>query len=179
MTMGAVRLRPTAALDFTRAVSRAGRNAGPALMFDWWYGGKLTLVELRTVIGEVWMTAEWPAACLGEAEWINLFQMVGFISDDGRSPPTEPLIVYRGTTWGRRRGMSWTLDPLRAEWFADRWNSGGKGEGLVFKTIVDPSAVLALLGDAEGRDEDEVVVDPALLPPITRRCVQAESKTTS
>lgn len=177
MTMGAVSLRPTAALDFTRAVFEAGRNAGPALMFDWWYGGKLTLPELRAVIGDVWMAAEWPAASLGQAEWIELFRLVGFVSDDGRPPPTEPLVVYRGTTWGRRRGMSWTLDPLRAEWFADRWTSGGRGEGLVFKTRVDPGAVLALLGDPDGRNEEEIVVDPTLLPPITRRCVQGESTT--
>ncbi len=73
--------------------------------------------------------------------------------------------VYRGSTWGRRRGMSWTEDRERAEWFADRWNARRTGTALVFKIMVEPEAVLALLAD---RDEAEVVVDPAMLPPIRR-----------
>ncbi len=129
--------------------------------------GKLTRGELRTVIGDVW-SAEWPAAALGQREWISLFRTAGFVADDGRQVPAEPMKVYRGSTWGRRRGMSWTEDRARAEWFAARWNARETGAGLVFETTVQPEAVLALIGIEGGRDEAEVVVDPAMLPPILR-----------
>jgi homospermidine synthase len=39
--------------EFRREALRAGRNAGPALLFDWWYGDKLTVEELRVLAPEV------------------------------------------------------------------------------------------------------------------------------
>ncbi len=161
-------LRTPAALAFEKEAAFLGRNAGTALLSDWWYGGKLTRDDLHAVIGDVWSGAEWPAAALGQREWVSFFRIAGFVSDDGRPVPTEPIKVYRGSTWGRRRGMSWTEDRARAEWFAARWNARETGAGLVFETTVQPEAVLALLNAEGGRKEAEVVVDPAMLPPIRR-----------
>jgi hypothetical protein len=154
----------TAVMAFTKATLAAGRNAGPSLLFDWWYSGRLTTEDLRAVIGDVWVSAEWPAAALGQRQWIEFFRIAGFVADDSRPPPTEPMKVYRASTWGRRRGMSWTEDRERAQWFANRWTARGR-TALVFETWVEPKAVLALLGD---RGEAEVVVDPGMLPPIRR-----------
>ncbi len=111
------------------------------------------------------------ASCIvGQREWVSMFRTAGFVTDDEkyRPFPTEPLTVYRGTTWGGRRGMSWTEDRERAGWFAGRWNP----TALVFEVRIDPAAVLARLGVPGGRDEHEVVVDPVMLPPIGRRCIQ-------
>jgi hypothetical protein len=160
-------IRSTAALAFTKAAAAAGRNAGPALLFDWWYGGRLTTEELHAVIGDVWVSAEWPAAALGQRQWVEFFRIAGFVADDGRPMPTEPMKVYRGSTWGRRRGMSWSEDREQAEWFANRWTARGR-TALVLETLVEPAAVLALLSDKDGRAESEVVVDPAMLRPIRR-----------
>jgi hypothetical protein len=139
------------------------------MLFDWWFGGHLTADHLRQVIADVWQSAEWPERKLSTIEWVDLFRTAGFVSDPpDRQRPTEPLTIYRGTTWGRRRGMAWTEDPERAEWFAGRWASWRTGEGLVFKATIDPAGVLALI---DGRKEAEVVIDPACLPPLGRAAV--------
>ncbi len=151
--------------DFETQVSGYGRNYGPAILFDWWYFGKLTRDDLRAVIGGVWSGAEYPSRSLGQADWVGLFRKVGFVSDTGQPPPTEPMTVHRGTSWGRRRGMAWTTDEAVAGWFADRYRRMGL-EAMVFTVTVEPGAVLAML--AEERNESEVVVDPFMLPPVRR-----------
>lgn len=168
------RLKRTAALDFTKAALRLGRNDGPALLVDWWADGRLTRRDLRAVITEVWQMAEWPERRLGTSTWVDLFRTAGFVDDEDEDaePPTELLCVCRGSTWGHRRGMAWTRNVEQAKWFADRWTAWGKGEGLVFEVTVPPETVLALIGMGGGRDEAEVVVDPALLPPIGRRGIR-------
>lgn len=152
--------------EFTATALRLGRNHGPALLFDWWYGRRLTREDLAAVIGDVWTDAEWPAASLTVANWVELFRTAGFVSDENQPKPTEPLRIWRGTTWGRRRGMSWTTERDRAKWFANRWERDDRHHALVFETVVEPAVVLALL--TGGRSESEVVVDPRLLPAIRR-----------
>jgi len=142
----------------------AGRNGGPDVLVNWWLSGRLDREELRRHITAVWQLAEWPAA-LGIRTWVTMFREAGFISDTDEPVPDYPLTVYRGTTWGRRRGMSWTTDIDRARWFAARWQLRGE-RGEVFTAIVPPAAVLALVGDPENHNEEEVVVDPAMLPPL-------------
>lgn len=156
---------PDGAEGFLRTAYRAGRANGPRLLQSWFINGRLTNDDLREVLAFVWSAAEWPAESLGVATWVYLFRAAGFVSDDGSPQPTEPLVAYRGATWGRRRGMSWTTDPEQARWFADRF--AVLGPALVFTAEVPPTAVLALIGE-EHRSESEVVVDPALLPPIRR-----------
>jgi len=69
--------------------------------------------------------------------------------------------------------MSWTTDLERARWFAARYAVRHR-DGLVFAVDVEPSTVLALVGDPGGRNESEVVVDLALLPTIGRRSVVSD-----
>lgn len=127
----------------------------------------------------VWQMAEFPAAELGISTWVTMFRYAGFVcdeedvDDEEGGKPNQPLRAYRGSSWGRRRGMSWSTDPTRAEWFAARWGLMGS-EAAVFSVLVPPEAVLALVG-IEGRNEDEVVVDPQLLPPIRRSSVWSPS----
>jgi hypothetical protein len=160
-----VNIEPTPALEFSRQVSREGRNRGPALLLEWLEDGLLDPSDLWRVIGEVWMWAEWPTQTIEVARWVELWRTVGFFTDIDEPAPTEPVTAYRGSSWGRRRGMSWTVDPSRAEWFAGRWV---RHESHVFQVTIPAGAVLARLGDPDGRDEGELVVDPSLLPPVRR-----------
>ena len=160
-------LRPTPALGFMKEVLIAGRNAGPVMLHEAWSSGRLARDDLRRVITSVWQDAEWPGAHLGVGAWISLFRECGFVSDDDQPAPMAPLEAYRGTSWGRRRGMSWTTNLEVARWFAGRYTSHGR-EAHVFRAEVPPGAVLALIGMEGGRNEHEVVVDPSGLPRLGR-----------
>lgn len=103
----------------------AGRNDGPAILVDWWVSATRPPEQLRAVIAGVWQLAQWPTMRLGVATWVALFCAAGFVSDTGEPPPAEPWIVYRGTTWGRRRGMSWTTSLETAQFFAARLRARG------------------------------------------------------
>jgi hypothetical protein len=139
---------------------RFGRNAWPEVLFEFWLRGMLCPDDLRALLPEAWSGPEWPQGRLGIALWVDLFRTAGFVSDSARAPSSSPLLIHRGTTWGRRRGMAWTTDRERAEWFATRLHRPG---GLVFTVTVDSDAVLAMI---DGRNEHEVVVDPSRLPPV-------------
>lgn len=149
---------------------RFGRNECPSQLFDWWYSGMLTVDDLRALLPQAWSSAEFPQHHLGVAQWVELFRTAGFVSDLGRLAPTESMHVFRGTTWGRRRGMAWTRDVEKARWFAQRFVAIG-APAHVFECVVEPIAVLAIIDDPDGRNEAEVVVDPRLLPPLRRTAI--------
>ncbi len=172
----AVDLRPEPEA-FLQEVHQRGRNEVPGVLFFEWHSGGMSRATLRRVILDVWQTAEFPAALLGTAAWVELFRAAGFIDRDkeldDEEAPTEPITAYRGTTLGRRRGMSWTTDRTQALWFANRCALTG-GEAHIFKVAVPHGVLLAFYGDDEaGRGEHEVVVDPVLLPPIGRKAIVA------
>ncbi len=152
---------------FRREAHQAGRNEGPALLFDWWYGHMLTVEELRVLLPEVWELAEFPAASLGRATWIDLFRMAGYCSSPpGLPAPVGPLTVYRGCTRGRQRAMSWTTGLSQARWFAQRFTLVLGKPSMVVTMEVPPALVLAR---CEGRDggpgtEAEIVVDCLAIP---------------
>jgi hypothetical protein len=66
----------------------------------------------------------------------------------------ETFKVYRGCIAKNKNGMSWTLDPGKAEWFARRLS---KKNPIVITGIVNKADVIAYFG---GREEQEIVVDP-------------------
>lgn len=154
--------------EFLEAAGLLDRNEYPRLLEEWLASGELPPEYLSDVIGTVWQMPEWPVAQLGQDRWLELWHQAGFVGQtEDAPPPTELVTVYRGTTWGRRRGMSWTTDLDRATWFASRISSWLKVEGIVVGLAAPPQAVLADLA-SEDRQENEVVVDPNRLPPITR-----------
>lgn len=69
------------------------------------------------------------------------------------------VTIYRGTNAPDRMGcgMSWTLDPTRAEWFARRLIYDSNLEPTVVTAKVEKRNVIAYLG---GREEEEVVALP-------------------
>lgn len=67
--------------------------------------------------------------------------------------------VYRGFIGKRGRGLSWTIDQSKAEWFARRFAMlTHLGQPRLMKGIVKKKDVLAYFN---GRKEKEIVVDPA------------------
>lgn len=62
--------------------------------------------------------------------------------------------IYRGVDrGGNERGLSWTLDKERAEWFARRFH----GHGTLLTTRIVKGQALALL---TGRNESEIICKP-------------------
>jgi hypothetical protein len=155
-----------------RELLSAGRNSGPAILFDWWFSKRLTVDELRELIVYAWEMAEFPARNLGIRTWVELFRAAGPVNERGEpiQPPPEGLTAWRGAPWGQRRGMSWTLDVERAAWFANRSVTWGR-PAHVFQACVAPTAVLATNLGVEGRREDEVIVDPSMLPSLGRASI--------
>lgn len=152
-----------------------GRNAGPRLLLDWVVEGRLDDPRvLGEVITEVWTSAEFPERVLGSRLWVSWFRHAGFLTDvPGGELPREPLTMHRGATWGRRRGMAWTLDLEKARWFAARTFLFGEMQGMLYTTTIAPTYVLAFFNGPESRREAEIVVDPAGLPPIRKGPVVA------
>lgn len=75
----------------------------------------------------------------------------------------HPLLIYRGyatdgATDEAHMGMSWTLNRVRADWFARRFaGQEGREHAMTALGIVDPEKVIAYFG---ARNEEEVVVLP-------------------
>ncbi len=145
------------------------RNKGPELVYGWWEAGVLTTDDLRTLLPEAWVGAEYPVRDLGERKWLRLFREVGYVyrwSGDARwkgsvdAPPSSPVTVHRGApAWTQGRGMSWAVEMESAEWFADRWASWGV-PAAIYRATVPAKAVLGMFND---RREQEVVINPNML----------------
>jgi hypothetical protein len=148
-----------ATLSFFAALEKAGRLQGPNLLVEWLADGRLTVDDLREVLQPVWTRAEGPTREFPIPKWVALFRAA-----DYPLRPQQAVRLYRGTRPGRRRrGMSWTTDVERARWFADRWFEQGYRQVEVVTVLAPPSALLVEIADSR---EHEVIVDPALLPPI-------------
>ena len=152
-----------------------GRLHGPDLLLDAYRNRALTDGDLRVVLPDVWSMAEYPERALWPDLWVRLWRRAGFVSEAGAPAPTEPMVLHRGSTWGRRRGMAWTTDRTIAERFA--YTLLGRLPGDVYTVTVEPDAVLAFIDAEDGRKESEVIVDPAMLPPVRRpRRIEEEAK---
>lgn len=140
---------------YFRDLVKAGRNAGPPMLWDWAASGEIAVEDLRNLICDVWSSAEWPEPHLGARRWVSLFRECGFVADPPRPPPSTPLLIFRGTALARARGLSWTTDLEKAKWFAERTERFGHPAG-VFQVIVRPLLVLAQI---DSRNESEVIVN--------------------
>lgn len=103
---------------------------------------------------------------LGQGEVVRLFRRAGYVSDDVRvaNLPTSEMTIYRGTDRpdpDAVRGVSWTIDPDTARWYARRFTVAKTGTfGWLWRATIDPENVL---GRFWRHAEREVVVDPRRL----------------
>lgn len=135
------------------------RNFGPRKLWYWWYCGLIPDDEFQRLLPHVWTCAEFPVASLGSRAWLEMFKDAGFVTDCGASRPGGLMTVYRGHDLAHVRGFSWTTDPQRARWFADRFRDR-RPPTFVFESTIPPHAVLAII---DGRNESEVVLNPNCL----------------
>lgn len=72
------------------------------------------------------------------------------------------VMLFRGFAGKGSRGLSWTTDPSRAEWFAHRSSAlYRKGEPAVANFAIDPAHLFIFMNH---RNEEEVIVLPDMLP---------------
>lgn len=123
---------------------------------------------LADLLSTAWTMPEWPVG--GDpytAElWVRAFRAVGFVTtdDDHPAPPAEPITLWRGAVPAHKRGLSWTADRQRAEWFRDRFPPSEDGgpfkQARLYEVKVNPNRILARFTE---RGEDEWVIDPRRL----------------
>ena len=121
----------------------------------------LSLSDYSSFLGSMWTMVEFPNVDdnITAPEFVKIFRSADktLLMDENEyeqylSLPEE-ITVYRGIRGrGRLEALSWTLDIDKAEWFAKRWNKGGK----VYSARVKKEDVLAVF---TSRNEDEIVVD--------------------
>lgn len=153
----------------------AAKNPSQAL-HEAFTAGKIPIGDLPGIIADIWTRDDSPTSSLGEADWLEVFRRVGFFSwppllvrqADGAAVPPRPssaLTLYRGSTAGRLRRMSWSADRAMAEELGRRHSPYGAAS--LFKSTVAPDMVLAYL---ERRDDRgwTIVVDPAGLTVIEK-----------
>ncbi|WP_125078445.1 hypothetical protein [Mycobacterium sp. P7213] len=130
--------------------------------FGSWEDGTYDTQLLAFAIENTWSSAEYP-----EPRLANDADLCVAMFHDARehlSIPDEPVTLYRGARDDHAvRRMSWTGTVDMARWFADRYSdlNGATGGQVYILRDVDPEHVLAQI--AEGRDEDEYVLDPFYL----------------
>lgn len=149
-------------------LSRAGRAHGPAILYELWTDGEITTAELRDHLVPVWSMVEHPLRALPRRVWLSWFRVLTFPKP---VIPRGGLVIFRGAIPAKARGMSWTTDPERAQWFADRCVSIGAPAAHVYTVGAPRRAVLADVDAIEGeggRGEREIIIDPDQLPRVTR-----------
>ncbi|MDQ1122168.1 hypothetical protein [Microbacterium trichothecenolyticum] len=143
---------------FLRAATRTGSHEGPALLFDWFYSGRLTGAELSAAVPYVWSSAKQPFRALTQLTWIELFQAAGYTEDcKPAERPQAPLTLYRASEPQYAHRLAWTGSLATAERFLEINKRYGDRPRFVYMiTVAATDRVLAHITD---RDEDEYIVD--------------------
>lgn len=133
------------------------------VMSDCW-----EIEEEHDLIHNSWSLVEWPAQ-MGIPRWRELFERAGFwCNHEARNEepcphhpdpekPSGTLTVYRGSFASDKRGLSWTLDRDRAEWFVARGDMAGRGRKMRLWRCEVPAE--RQYGHYVNRGENEIVAD--------------------
>lgn len=131
----------------------------------------LSREDLSKVLAAAWITCEAPNndPNLSKNRLLSMFKNseAHVLMDSNELEMLRKLedtvTVYRGTTSvneGSVDALSWTLSLKTAEWFAHRFGE----DGTVYKAVIGKEHILALFN---GRNEQEVIVEPQYLTDIT------------
>ncbi|MFO0684924.1 MAG: hypothetical protein U0234_22895 [Sandaracinus sp.] len=156
--------------DVDRVLVRAGRNGAPAALVDLYFvAARVPDRVLREVLIGVWTAAEFPERVVSRSIWLHWFDVANRIAP--YPTPAEPIQVYRGAISKHARGMSWTTDLERANWFANRFRDRFECPSNVYEVTAPLDALLVDVDAVEsrgGRQEREIIVDPRRLPRVQR-----------
>ena len=158
-------------------------NKPYALTFLKYASPYLTSAELGKILANAWMRSENPNMDpnVSQSKLIALFKKADprYLMDTEEQLQLAGLpdhvTIYRGVTSFNRsrvRAMSWTLNLETAEWFAHRFGENGS----VYEAQIPKAHILALFN---GRNEAEIVVEPAFLMNIEEVQEQSEELTMS
>jgi hypothetical protein len=148
----------------------------PRALYDAFKTGRVPSIDLPAIIASIWVWDDSPTSALGEKEWLEMFRSAGFFAypplvvrqaDGSHVPlerPTAPLTLYRGASPNRMRRMSWSGARHRAVELGMR--HAPDGSAMLYRVTVEPSAILAYLGERANTEVWTVVVDPAGLQGI-------------
>lgn len=128
------------------------------MLMNWWHDKVIDLDILKDLLPEVWVNTEHPRQ-FGYSRIVKLFRATGYLTDAPDHQPPDSILIFRGCQPKDKRGISWTFNPRKADWFARRLDH--RGTAKVYKARVRSKK--GILGVFLSRDEDEVVVDPRYL----------------
>jgi hypothetical protein len=100
----------------------------------------------------LWQFRGWIRSLLSMRE--GRHHLMTFEEQDFLSKLDEKVVVYRGCCPKNRRGLSWTLDQQKAEWFAKRFNT--KNPTL----LIGECKKNDIIAYFEGRNESEIIIYP-------------------
>lgn len=152
--------------DWQTASTRVGRLPAVTLLDA--LADQLRPDTFASAVPEAWVSADYAEMRDQRTRWLTWFRRAGYTHELVRAdPPAKPLRLWRGAIWELRRGMSWTDDRDRAQWFADRAQGvrvrgGGEewvSDGMLFTTLAPSRSLLAYVHEM-GRTESEYVIDP-------------------
>lgn len=143
---------------FLQAAIRTDSHYGPALLFDWFYSGRLAGDQLSEAVPYVWSQAKQPFRAFNLRTWIELFEAAGYTDDcKPAERPQRPLTLYRASEPQYVHRLSWTGSLATAERFIEINKRYGDRPRFIYTiTVADMHRVLAHITD---RGEDEYIVD--------------------
>lgn len=138
----------------------------------------LSQKDYSRILADVWMQTEAPHndQNFNTGKLIGLFKKANpaFLMEKDEyeyfKELDDTVTVYRGVTSYNAKnlkGLSWTLNPETAEWFANRFGE----DGTVYEAQIAKAHIYAYF---KGRNESEVIVDPKHLMDITEYEEQTE-----
>ena len=122
----------------------------------------MTNKQFCEVLSNIWLDADYPSIHM--SSWLELFESARtnknlLMDEDGLKMYNElPEVVkiYRGVDDEEGvKGMSWTTDKERGEWFARRFDCG-EGNSKLCITSIQKEKILMCVGGGES----EVVCNP-------------------
>lgn len=127
----------------------------------------LSTEDFTRMLADAWIRSESPNddPNLSKTKLLAMFKAADpsiLMDDEERSrlqSLEDPVTVYRGVTSYNAKNvkaLSWTLDENVAQWFAHRYGE----QGTVYQAQIRKGDIYAIF---TGRNESEVIVDPAQL----------------
>jgi hypothetical protein len=156
----------------SKALTYTGSYARWDFAHALWSEGHLTDTEYFGDLCDLWSGSDPDDT---DPRWLAIWQQarrslnVAYIREGAPLPRKRWITVYRGEQPGDKPGIAWSLDPKVARKFA--LGAGARTTypmGVVIKGTVLRENVLAYI---DGRNEAEVILDPATVSILTRRKV--------